>query len=337
MPDIYVANAQLLGVFCEVFTTGIYFAYLPRCVSIWRRKRRQELPLWLPIAGFVIFLLATANFFTEMVIGYAAFGIRPGETRPDPTTFFADVSSPTSLTKGVLTALLAMVSDFIIVFRAWVIWDYNLWVISLPVGLLVTTWALGVWALWTEFETGIQHTDIMLAEVSVRVRYFFITTFVLNILCASLICWKVWCVVRQTAPILGKNRPSKVLAIVVETASIYCALLLALIISDSVGSNIFFTFLGMLPGITAIVFTVLIVRASNVVRASQANTRSISLHISAVLPHTLHSTVDPHPTSHGAPPRLASEVLADLERMPSESESETESDLGSDQVEKSPV
>lgn len=44
--------------------------------------------------------------------------------------------------------------------------------------------AVGIWAVWTLAQTG-PGTIPILAAVSVRIRYFFIITFVLNILCSG--------------------------------------------------------------------------------------------------------------------------------------------------------
>ena len=47
-----------------------------------------------------------------------------------------------------------------------------------------STAALGIWSMWTlaQTKTG---SNLILASVSVRLKYFFIVTFCLNVVCAS--------------------------------------------------------------------------------------------------------------------------------------------------------
>ena len=51
--------------------------------------------------------------------------------------------------------------------------------------LITLSPAVGIWSIWTEAQTGIQEIGVILADVTIRVRYFFILTFVLNLLCSG--------------------------------------------------------------------------------------------------------------------------------------------------------
>lgn len=92
------------------------------------------------------------------------------------------------------------------VYRTFVVWNMNYYVVLAPFGLLLgdtgacftdrsrntsmqtegrfVVTAVGIWAVWTLAQTG-PGTIPILAAVSVRIRYFFIITFVLNILCSG--------------------------------------------------------------------------------------------------------------------------------------------------------
>ena len=128
--------------------------------------------------------------------------------------------------------------------------------------------------------SGVQDADVQIAlNVTKRVQIFFALTFCLNSLCAGerltlsspllrqilsyasgMICWKIWSITSQTIPhMVGKSASTRMLYIVIESgmlnfsynavrihvklffaAAIYCATLLALIITSAVGSNAFF-------------------------------------------------------------------------------------------------
>ncbi|KAH9946374.1 uncharacterized protein BXZ73DRAFT_95872 [Epithele typhae] len=279
MEGLSSENAHLIGLLADTLATGVYIAYLPQSVLVLRRKWRAGASLWLPLSCAIIFVLAMADSWTQLVLGYTAFSVPPGESFANPHAVIIDIGSHVNLAKGVFTAALAMFSDLIIVHRTLVVCDYNLIVAFFTVGLLLASYALSAWSVWTEFQTGTVSVGILAAEVSIRVKYFFILTFALNILCAALISWKIRCVTRKTSRHThGASPLSSVISLVIETAAIYCANLLALIVTDLIQSNAFFIFLQVLPAVNALTYTMLMVRTSAAAR-SDPSTTVMSTHI----------------------------------------------------------
>ncbi|KAL1946351.1 hypothetical protein VTO73DRAFT_15478 [Trametes versicolor] len=222
--DINETNAHLVGLWLQLLATGACFVYLPHCVMIFAAKLRNGLSPWLPAACFVIFAATVIDLVIGLVRTYQGYAFN-GIELPNPAAVYADPSSTLSVLKNAMNFIVAVVSDAIIVYRAFIVWNNNYWVILVPFGLLLGDVALGIWATWTLAQTK-PGAIAIIAAVSVRVRYFFVITFVLNILCA---------------------------------AGFYCAHLLILIITNGLGSNFFFLFLDPLPPVGAYVFSMLIV------------------------------------------------------------------------------
>ncbi|KAI0739187.1 hypothetical protein C8Q80DRAFT_235591 [Daedaleopsis nitida] len=242
MPDIQVANSHLIGLWLQILATGAYYVYVPECTAILWRKRRDGHTLLFPAVCLLIVSGAK------------------GEILPNPSLFYADVTTAPSLIKNSLTVALAIISDFIIVYRTYVVWSASVWIILIPTGLLCADIAFGIWSTWTLAHTPFGSAPI-LAEVAVRVKYFFIFTFAVNVICSSLICFKIWRINRNSAPwTSGDRATSRVFEVVIESAALYCAHLFIMIVTDIVGSNVFFIFLDCLPPVTALVFSLLIVR-----------------------------------------------------------------------------
>ncbi|KAJ8464052.1 hypothetical protein ONZ51_g9847 [Trametes cubensis] len=265
--DISEANAHLIGWWLQLLATGAYFVYLPHCLIILSKKLRHGMSPWLPAACFVIFAATVLDFVVGFIRTYQGYSVH-GTERPDPEALYADPSSTLSLLKNAMNIVVAIISDAIIVYRTFMVWNMNVWIILAPVGLLLGDTAVGIWAVWTLAQTG-PGTIPILAAVSVRIRYFFIITFVLNILCSGLICYKIWRIQSKvTRDYTGqRSSTSRVLEIIIESASIYCAHLLILIITNGLGTNYFFMFLdplppsrGTCPDPLAYVFSMLIVR-----------------------------------------------------------------------------
>ncbi|KAI0762224.1 hypothetical protein C8Q74DRAFT_1207392, partial [Fomes fomentarius] len=278
-------------------TAGVYCACIPQCLIILRRKVREGLPIWLPIAMF------SHVAIDDIVRAYHAYGTGENPNiHPDPGVVFAP-SAPSEMVKTSLLVVLALISDGIIVYRTFVVWNFNKLVIALPIGLWLTGIAFGIWTAWTlgQTRTG---DNIMAAAAATRVRYLFVITFCLNMLCASLICWKIWRVSSPIAEPSSSDRiTNRVFRVVIETAGMYCAFLFALIVSDRAGSNVFFVFLEPLPPVTALVFTMLIVR-------TQPRARDHSS--TGTLP-TLRFWTSPRSLEH--PSQSGTGVQIDLERV----------------------
>ncbi|KAI0760050.1 hypothetical protein C8Q74DRAFT_1220819 [Fomes fomentarius] len=296
--DIVPANAHLVGLWLQLFAGGAYFLYLPQCFAILRKKVRDGLSIWLPIVCVLMFLIVAVDLVTEMVRAWDAFSVAgaKGEVLANPAKFYSNPATPESLVKNSITVALAVISDGIIVYRTFVVWNFSILIIAVPVGLLCADvgtstsvqidWrdgyiltgccplltALGIWSTWTLSRS--RAGDILiLAEVTIRVKYFFIVTFCLNALCAALICWKIWHISSRVASYSSSDRKTtRVFEVMVESAAFYCAHLFALIVSSAIGSNVFFIFLDCLPPVTALVFTMIIVRARTGTQAQLTST-----------------------------------------------------------------
>ncbi|KAI0332864.1 hypothetical protein GY45DRAFT_419878 [Cubamyces sp. BRFM 1775] len=259
--DISEVNANLIGLWLQLLATGAYIVYLPHCVVILTKKLRQGLSRWLPAAFLLIFAATMLDVVTGLIMAYDAFAIEGDGEVPDPDVIYGNPSSKLSLMKNAMNVVVAILSDIIIVYRTYVVWNLNIWAVLTPVGLLASDTAVGIWAIWTLAQT--TPGDDISASVTLRVRYFFIITFVLNVLCSGMICFKIWRVQslfpREFSS--GESYTRRILEIIGQSAAIYCAHLLILIITNCLGTNYFFMFIVPLPPVGAYVFSMIIVRA----------------------------------------------------------------------------
>ncbi|KAI8976640.1 hypothetical protein BD414DRAFT_160084 [Trametes punicea] len=295
--DISETNAHLVGWWLQLLATGAYFVYLPHCVAILVKKVRHGVSPWLPIACFIIFAATVLDFVVGIIRSYEGYSVK-GTAPPDPAAIYADPSSTLSLMKNAMNIVVAIISDIIIVYRTFIVWNMNWWIILAPVGLCMGDTAVGIWAVWTLAQTTPDSIPI-LAAVTVRIRYFFIITFVLNLLCSGLICYKIWSIQSMVGrQYRGERSPtSRVLEIIIESAGLYCAHLFILIVTNCVGTNYFFMFLD-----PAYVFSMLIVRTRTANTASKANA-------------TVASTTLRFRSSRSTRPPISVGVEIDLERV----------------------
>ncbi|RPD55942.1 hypothetical protein L226DRAFT_570424 [Lentinus tigrinus ALCF2SS1-7] len=269
MGDISVENAELIGLWFQLLATGAYLIYFPQCISVFKFSKHstRRSSVWLQVACYLIFVSAIADQVLALVRTYQAFAVH-GNVRPDPTAYYADPANSLAAAKNSFNVVLTLISDVIIVYRTFVLWSYNVYIIILPVAAILANVALGVLFIVAllRVESG---NNLIRSDISVRIRYYFVLTFIVNVFCAGLICWKIWRVnsrvSRNVSTVSGDGNggsyTSHVLEVMYQSAGFYCAHLLILIITDAVGTNAFFIFLDPVPPIAAIIFSMLIVRA----------------------------------------------------------------------------
>ncbi|KAI0657012.1 hypothetical protein C8Q70DRAFT_308755 [Cubamyces menziesii] len=255
-----VTNAHLIGLWLQLLATGAYFVYLPTCVFILAKRVKAGISPWLPAACFLIFVATVFDIFVTLIRAFSGYSVH-GDTKPNPISLYADPSNTMSLMKNFVIIFVALVSDFIIVYRAWIVWNMDIWVMLVPFGLYLADIALGCWAFATLTQTEAGNAPI-LARVTYSARCFFIVTFVVNVLCSGMICYKIWAV-QSSVPrefTRGRWSSSRVVEIIIECAGVYCAHLFMVVLLSCMKNNYFFMFLDPLPPVGAYVFTMLIVR-----------------------------------------------------------------------------
>ncbi|KAI0630958.1 hypothetical protein C8Q77DRAFT_173882 [Trametes polyzona] len=188
MADVTASTSELVGLWLQLLMTGAYLVYFTQCVTILRRRMRDGVSFALPIACGVIFVVTLADMVLALCRAHQAFAVN-GTRLPDPEAYYANASTPLCVTKNALETVMTLVSDMIIAYRTYLIWDVKPLVILFPAGLLMTNVGLGVWFLWT-----LRRADdpATIALVETRMRYFFILTLCLNLFCGGMICWRIW-------------------------------------------------------------------------------------------------------------------------------------------------
>ncbi|KAI0708322.1 hypothetical protein C8Q76DRAFT_115033 [Earliella scabrosa] len=254
-------NAWLIGFWLQLLATGAYCSYIPQCVSILLARIREG-SRWLPGVCAVFFVITMTVLGADIALAYQAHAVRGIDEFPDPFAVYANIASVPSLIKGGGLVGSALLSDCVMVYRTFVVWELRAVVIIVPVLLLLVDVGLGVLSAWTLFHTGILVTPIT-SDVVLRARYFAMLTLAVNVICAGLICWKIRHVNSQVRfSGMRDGALSRAFEVIIQTAALYCLYLLVFIITNIAHSNIFFALINALPPITALVFTMLLVRIS---------------------------------------------------------------------------
>jgi len=259
------STADLIGVVLASLAYGAYLVILPHTIIVLNRRRMQSVapPVWLWVATLLIFVLTTMFFVAELQ------RVVNGFEQPDTAqVLILNSTNASNQIKVLCFTLLIIVTDFIIVYRTYVIWNRNILVSILPLALLGTDIAL---AIWLEVQQRITPGGVAAINASVtsKIKYFYGITLCLNVICAGLISWRILRIRRALRTDDSRLSGLKQAAvIIIESASVYCTFLIALIAVDAMGGYDLLIFGDMLPPVMAVVFSLVIVRASKTTEES---------------------------------------------------------------------
>ncbi|GJE85477.1 hypothetical protein PsYK624_015560 [Phanerochaete sordida] len=290
-------KAELIGTVLETVGFGAYVIVFIECLRLLCTRHRAGRDMrYLIATASVIFALAAVHLLIDIVRVMDAF-TRHMDVPNSAAQFYGTITTPLNLAKSATYVAITLVLDALIVYRTYVVWGKRLLVVVLPSVLFVADIGLSAWATWsiTEVRPG---DDVMLANVTLRVKYFYSVTLALNLFCTLAIAGRIWSVHRGvTARSISGVRFTGVIAVILESAAIYSVLLVLLIATSAVGSTAMFVVLNSISPIIGMVFSAVIVRASREVHADTYMTTRMSF-----APPSAPSFTDPFATRRSSAP-----------------------------------
>jgi len=255
------ALSEVVALAVESFCYGIYFALFGSSVKVLLNKRKtiSTSTTLLALAG-VFSLLITWHMLIDAVRMVLAF--KDSQIPIGGDLYYANASSVLSVMKTALYLVTTILFDAFILYRCYIIWDRNLFVIALPFLIFLADIGTGIAAV--QGLSQLTRKDSIFIEKEEKVsKAFFSSTVAVNGLCSLLIAYRVW--VRQN-PVRDSRRAfglAKEAAIMVESAGIYFVTLICVISTDTTKSNAFNVFLDMASPIIGIAFTLIVLRLGN--------------------------------------------------------------------------
>ncbi|KAJ7639704.1 hypothetical protein DFH06DRAFT_1217648 [Mycena polygramma] len=263
--------AELCAIVLETFFYGVFFVLFILSVSLaitrdaeaskkpGRREGRAgpkrtslyRTPVFL--ASVIMAMAITAHWILAVDRLFLAF-----IHSKVPILFYARLTDITEVVKtGLLTGTL-LISDSFIIYRLWVVWSYDKWVVLPPLCTLVGLLVTGV-GLTYQFTQPIPDDNVFLSVAGRWITSNCVFILVTNIYCTAMISWRILTVNRDSAKLGGSSLKS-VLAIIVESAAIITTQTLFYTICYESGSGIQTILLNIWAPIAGIAFMLINVR-----------------------------------------------------------------------------
>jgi len=257
MGGISQDGAVLVAMIVETFFYGILTVLFGFTIRVLAFKPYAYINKRLLLTSIAMYILATIHLVTDayrIMDTFVNFRSKDG----GPIAYINALGSPTYLLKSTVYALQTLIGDSCIIYRCFIVWQRNIWVILLPLLLLVSCIVTGAGVL-TNFSRISPNTEVF--SLTKWVATFFTMSLATNVICTVLISFRIWSVDRAT----GTCRQSEstlrpVLAVVVESGAIYSASLVALLATFLSHSWAQYIVIDAVTPIIGIVFTMIIVR-----------------------------------------------------------------------------
>ncbi|KAI0029794.1 hypothetical protein K488DRAFT_88389 [Vararia minispora EC-137] len=266
MPEFRADIACLVGAWCAAALWGVFGCFISFALSqVYGLHRRGEVTRSIAIttiAALVLYGLSTAHVaisLRRLVIGFIYL------QGPGTLPYFANVTTTLNRAKDLIYVTSMIISDSIVVWRCWAIWNGNIYVMTLPILLVIAT-AVSAYAAVAQYF--LQNPDI--AQAVRFGRALFAVSFTTNVFVTLLSAGRLWWVSRKVDQDLdalsGRTIYRRVTALVVETgaiiavAKIFEFCLFEVTPTDStMGFNAFFIVIDMMPHINGIIPTAIVI------------------------------------------------------------------------------
>ncbi|TRM69238.1 hypothetical protein BD626DRAFT_8555 [Schizophyllum amplum] len=259
------SRAELIGTVVETMAYGVYFVLFVRCLEvIHTRQVEGKVSLLLLITSLLLFTLITIHMCISTWRNLDAFtGPHTAVMLNAAEIFFAQhVFDHIDRLKNALYVVITWVSDVFLLYRCYMVYERQwLWTMF-PVIIFLGDFGFGIYGIFL-LCTQEDVPDLIKSQIVDRVKYFYLITMVLNIVCTIMIAAKIAFIQRRTnrAGIADTVRTlNTTVIIIVESAALYSIALVVLIVFAAEHSGGMYTLLQLMPSIIGIVFSLIIVR-----------------------------------------------------------------------------
>ncbi|KAF8974273.1 hypothetical protein BDZ97DRAFT_1911473 [Flammula alnicola] len=252
-------ESKLVSIFIQTLLYGAYTVLFSITCWILIEKRPRGQPINRTMLGIslIMFVLATMHIgvnFTRIIKAFIIFQDAPG----GPGAFFNELSEFTQIFGSTIYVAQTLVGDSVVLFRAYLVWDRRISVIAFPCLLLLGSAVTGGGILYS-FARVVPEANIFVVELSQWIVAFFSMTLATNIICTTLVAYRIWYINRKSISFSEQSlRP--IMLLVIESGAIYSATLTALLILYKTQSWFQYVILDAISPIVGLVFSMVIVR-----------------------------------------------------------------------------
>jgi len=256
-------KAEFIAVWLEALLYGIYFNYFLSSIGLLTWRRSSKRINWrLIFVAFGIYVLATGHLIVSFCRGVEAF-IYQRDQNGGPLAYYNDLRTALEVSQASTQVAISFLGDSMVIYRVWVVYSRNYWVLILPFLSLIGTTVASITSVFYIGQASSKNTVFYMPKLETWLPAFFALTFSTSILCSLLIVGRLWYIRRKVRFSRAMDTLTTVLRIVIESASIY-SLTMLLYLSTYVSKlNVSIIIGDMVSPVIGIAFSLIIVRVHN--------------------------------------------------------------------------
>jgi len=261
MPDaLRLDTANLVGLVMQAVCFGIFQVLFFACIYVLVSCRNTEsINYHFLITACLMWVLIGANFALSWSRVLDALIVLQPELRNDPLAidkYFGNLSHWKEVSRTACYVALTAVADSLFIYRCYIVWGRNPYIIVLPILLLCGSITSGI-GIEVVISSG---TDLFASSLASWAMSFFSISLVQNVITTFFIVFRIWRVNMNVSKIGGSRSLWPVMAVLLESGAIYSSTLFVLLMTYVSGSFSQYIALDMLVPIIGIVFNLIIVR-----------------------------------------------------------------------------
>jgi len=246
-------------------SSGVH-AYL-KSTKLRKQRSTGKLNLPLAIPSALIFMFATVNVIGIWIHIYTTFVVNG----KDPLAYLNLIRSPakTIIQTGQVGAIL--LADALVVYRTFVVWNNNIYVIMIPCMTFVATFTSGVSFVRLQHLTGVD-TSVFATAITKWTVAFLLCSFVTTVYSTGLITYKLTSAqtkLRQHGVSTSGSLSHRIMRIIVESAALYSLNHLLYAVLYEVKTQVESTPSFLEASLASITCSLIIVRSEAAIKAPQ--------------------------------------------------------------------
>ncbi|KAJ6536776.1 hypothetical protein DFH09DRAFT_1178709 [Mycena vulgaris] len=242
----------IYGFFICIFSLSL-------AVNLGTSKRQSAHSRAMFIVGIITFILATVHISINcmrMMRGYVDHSALLG----GPVGYLGILSQWDHVFKNVIYATQSIVGDSVAVYRCWVLWNRNFYVVCIPFFMVFGSAVSGYMtcAIFTKIQAG---STVFDGSLDAWVKTFYSLAVAQNIITTALMAWRIAVAEQQASSYrIGKGNLTPILRILIESAALYLVAELILLVLYASNSNLQFIALEAITPIVGITFNAITIR-----------------------------------------------------------------------------
>ncbi|ESK85569.1 hypothetical protein Moror_10019 [Moniliophthora roreri MCA 2997] len=240
--DLGYTKSMLVALWTQTMLYGMNTVLFIMCVYVLThdRGKGKGAPINKPllITAIVLYTLCAAHAINDLGRAIAAF-ISYENNPGGATAYYVQLWVWSSVLRQAIYVTNNAVADALLVYRLYVVWNFNVKIITGPVIVLLTTTVCGYRAVWG-FSNIKQGEDTYAADIYTWGIALFALSLLLNLVVTSAIAGRMWWCGNRMAATLGQKhgrKYSQAMVIIVESGAIYSVCVFIVLITYATKTN----------------------------------------------------------------------------------------------------